>query len=110
VYSQQGEIPQPIRTALAKAFEMRKSLMELERQLSTRGEKIAAITEEQKRIRENMTAGIDKQSEYYTRLLTKLNQQETEIEQIQAEMTRLQADIETQRKALEDHILKLDLQ
>jgi len=110
VYSQQGEIPQPIRTALAKAFEMRKSLMELERQLSTRGEKIAAITEEQKRIRENMTAGIDKQSEYYTRLLTKLNQQETEIEQIQAEMTRLQADIETQRKALEDYILKLDLQ
>lgn len=110
VYSQQGEIPQQIRAALARAFEMRKALMELEHQMEIRRGKIAAITEEQKRIRDNMASGIDRQSEYYTRLLAKLDQQETEIEKLQAEIKGLETEIESQRKALEDYILKLDLQ
>ncbi|MBK7497493.1 MAG: hypothetical protein IPI28_19625 [Candidatus Omnitrophica bacterium] len=109
VYSQQGEILSRFAQRWQNLRDEKISDGAWNASFNTRG-KIAAITEEQKRIRENMTAGIDKQSEYYTRLLTKLNQQETEIEQIQAEMTRLQADIETQRKALEDYILKLDLQ
>ena len=48
-------------------------------------------------------------SDYYNRLLKKLDEQETQIEKLQAETQGLQKEMEQQRKALEDYLNNLDV-
>src|SRR5882724_6337784 len=76
-YSRIGEIPQEVRSALVKAMSLKSTMVDTERQ-----QQLAGITQEQQRIRENMASvsQTSQTSQYYTRLLSKLNDQETVIE------------------------------
>jgi len=64
---------------------------------------VAEITNEQTRIRENLKT-VDRSSDYATRLLKKLNDQETSIEKLQTQMDSLQKQLETQRKDFEAYL------
>ncbi|MGH8059950.1 MAG: hypothetical protein ACREOH_22380, partial [Candidatus Entotheonellia bacterium] len=103
VYSRTGEIPQEVRQVLVKVIEAKRAWFEIQRQIQDKQKKIAVITEEQQRIRSNMGT-VSQNSQYYTRLLTKLNEQESAIETLQGEIEKLQRTAEQQRKDFETYL------
>ncbi|MES2303858.1 MAG: hypothetical protein V4558_00005 [Gemmatimonadota bacterium] len=103
VYNRTGAMPPAVRDAIAKAIEMRQAIAVAERQIDDQTAQIAAITQEQTRIRENMKT-VDAKSQYYGRLLDKLNEQETLIERAQKERDSLTSKKEAQEKTLADYL------
>jgi hypothetical protein len=108
VYQKAGEIPKPVKDALAKAMTMKQAMVDRQRQIDQAKAKLADITAEQNRIRENMRT-VDKASQYYTRLMTKLNDQETQIEKTQTDIDALQKTLDGQRKELEAYLQDLNV-
>jgi cytochrome c556 len=102
-YYRNGEIPADVRDAVAKATKLKEGVSDLERQIVDRTSQVEAITNEQERIRDNMKT-VDAKSQYYDRLLTKLNDQESAIERLQKERDDLQARRDVQQKALVDYL------
>jgi hypothetical protein len=102
-------LPQQVRDALAKIVERRAALADLDRKLKASTQRIAEVTSEQQRIRENMKTVNQQQSDYYTRLLKKLNDQETLIEKVQGEAEETRQAIERQRKELEEFVQNLNV-
>ena len=98
--SQQTELPQKVREALAKVIEKRQALAELDRQSQEKAAAAKSIGDEQQRLRENMKV-VDKNGPYYTRLLNKLNEQESCIETLQKDKDDLDAKAKTAREELE---------
>src|SRR5262249_27235564 len=90
-YSRMGEIPKEVRDALVKAMGLKSAMVGTERQIKERQQQLTEITQEQQRIRENMASvsQTSQTSQFYARLLSKLNDQETAIEKLQAEVEQL---------------------
>ena len=108
-YSKTGEISRRVREALAKALRMKGELAELDRQIEAARRRVSDITKEQKRIRDNMKT-VSTKSEYYNRLLSKLNDQETQIERIQTQIDTLLEQQRSKRRALESFLSTLTLE
>jgi hypothetical protein len=108
VYARTGEIPKDVRDALIRAIQLKQAVVDTERQIAERDQRIATITAEQNRIRENMRT-VAQNSEYYKRLLSKLNDQETQIEQLQTDREKLVQQREKQQKDLEDYLSGLNV-
>lgn len=108
VYVQSKVITKPVREALEKLGAMRQALDDTSRQRADREKQIAEITKEQDRIRNNMRT-IPQSSDLYTRLIRKLDAQETELEKLQAQIAELREQEETQRKQIEEYLLSLDV-
>jgi hypothetical protein len=107
-YAQDAQVPEAVRTALGKAVQMKSALADTQRQIEERKKQIAEVTTEQTRIRENMKT-VDSKTEYYNRLLKKLDEQETGIEKLQKENADLQKNAEQQRKDLEAYVAGLNV-
>ncbi len=107
-YNQNGELPASVRDAIAKAVQLRRDGLEVDRQVTARTQHISEITAEQNRIRENMKT-VAQSSEYYTRLLTKLNEQETSIESLQKERDALTVKRDALRRDLEEYVRGLNV-
>jgi hypothetical protein len=107
-YSRNGDIPPAVRDAIARAVQLKQALADFERQIGERTQQIGAITTEQDRIRENMRT-VGQTTQYYQRLLAKLNEQESNIERLQTERDALNTRRDAQRKALEDYVSALTL-
>jgi chromosome segregation ATPase len=75
-------------------------MMGTERRIEERQQQLAEIIQEQQRIRENM-ASISQTSQYYTRLLSKLNDHERAIEKLEGELAQLKHAYDHQRNELE---------
>ena len=82
--------------------------MVVERQMAERQQKVNEITQEQNRLRENMKT-VAQNTDYYTRLMKKLNDQETQIEGLQKQVEDLQKQRDKQRKDLEDYLADLNV-
>jgi hypothetical protein len=108
LYRKAGEIPKNVQEALAKAIDLRQTLADTERQIEEAKEKLNDITTEQNRIRENMKT-VNQGSQYYTRLITKLNDQETEIEKTQEDVDNLQKKMNDERSELEAYLGNLNV-
>jgi hypothetical protein len=106
-YAQNSPLPQEVKETLGQAAQFRWAVAETERLIRERQQQINAVVGEQARIRENLKT-VPQESDYYKRLLAKLNEQETHIETIQKEVDTLQKTHEQQRKELEDFLTKLD--
>jgi hypothetical protein len=102
-YSRTGEISRDVRDAIGKAIRLKQAVIDLDRQINGRTQQINDITQEQTRIRENMKT-VSQGSQYYNRLLSKLNEQESSIETLQRERTSLIASRDSARKDLEDYL------
>ncbi len=107
-YSRTGEIPSAVRDALAKAIQLKQAVLDTERQAADRTQQIADITEEQNRIRENMKT-VAPSTPYYSRLMAKLNEQESSIEKLQAQRDELTKKRDAQQKELEDYVNTLSI-
>ena len=98
-----GEIPSNVRDALAKAIQLRQSMADVERDINARNQRVAEITGEQNRIRENMKT-VAQGTQYYDRLLAKLNEQESSIESLQKERETLTARRDSLRHELDEYL------
>src|SRR6185437_13402826 len=98
-----GDIPQRVRDALGKAVQLRQSIADVEADINAHTQRVGEITAEQERIRENMKT-VSQTTEYYNRLLAKLNEQESSIEGLQKERDALMARRDSLRKALHDYL------
>lgn len=107
-YTKDGAIPKDVKDALAKAIGYRQALADFDRQIAEQNEKLKQITDQQARIRENMKT-VDKGSQYYNRLLGKLNDQESQIEKSQSDRDELMQKRDDQRKQLEDYLKDLTI-
>ena len=105
-YSKAGEIPAAVRDALTRAIQLKQAVIDTERQIAERTQKVNEITQEQNRIRENMKT-VTQTAQYYQRLLAKLNEQESDIERLQGERDALTRTRETQRRDLENYLANL---
>ncbi len=103
---QRAIIPAGVRDALARAIQLRRAVLDTERQLAERGQRVNEITAEQNRIRENMKT-VAQNAQYYQRLLAKLNEQESLLEKLQGERDALAQKRDTERRALEEYLATL---
>ena len=107
-YSRTGEIPAAVRDAITKAIQLKQAVLETERQIADRTQQVQDITTEQNRIRENMKT-VSQSSQYYTRLMAKLNEQETTIEKLQVQRDDLNRKRDLQQKELDDYLAGLTI-
>jgi hypothetical protein len=102
-FGKSNRIPKSVREVLTKAIGMRNAMTDTQRQIEERRRQVNDITTEQTRIRENIKS-IDRNSDYGTRLLKKLNDQETTIENLQAEIVKFQQQFNQQQKDFESYL------
>jgi hypothetical protein len=103
-----GELSPEVRTALEKAGEMRRAIATAEAEVQRLQEGVNEITNEQTRIRENMRT-VDRNTDYYQRLLKKLNDQESQVEKLRVEMEKNAEVAKTRRTELEKYLVSLDV-
>jgi hypothetical protein len=103
VYAQRWELSKEVRDALAKAIQLKQGVIDVDRQIAARNQRLAETTAEQNRIRENMKT-VASSTQYYERLLAKLNEQESAIEGMQRERDALTARRDTLRRELEEYV------
>ncbi len=107
-YRQQGAIPKPVADALAKAITLKQAMVDTQRQIDEAKSHLSDITTEQNRIRDNLRT-VAQNSQYYTRLMTKLNDQENEIEKTQKAEADLQKQLDSQRGDFESYVSNLNV-
>jgi hypothetical protein len=103
-----GRMPQAVRDSLVKAIDLKRTLAGFERAIDESQGQIESITEEQNRIRQNMQT-VDRNSAYYNRLMTKLNEQESKIETLQTQIDKDTESLEKTRTELETYLSSLDV-
>lgn len=108
-YARNGAIPQNVRDALGEAIRRKTAMVETQRQIAEIDRQTKAITQEQDRLRENLRAVNDRNDQYYARLLKKLNDQETQLEQLQDKRGELQQQLEKQQADLENYLQNLNV-
>ena len=87
---------------------MKQAVLEADQQVNATSQQINEITAEQARLRENMKT-VSPSTSYYERLLTKLNDQESSIERLQAERATLVTERDALRKDLEVYLQGLSV-
>lgn len=108
-FSQTTSISPRVREALTQAANLKRAQSETERTIGDRRNRVNLITTDQQRIRENIRSGISQQSEYYSRMVSKLSDQETELETLNTEITELEKTLELQRKQLAEYLTSLSI-
>ena len=101
--------PAQVRAALEKVVGMRNALSDLQRRSGQVNQQISDISQEQTRLRENMKV-LAQNSDLYARYLKKFDAQETEIERLRQQLTKLRAEEEAQRKQLDEYLAGLQLE
>ena len=109
VYLKDGAIAQKVKDALGKAAAMRTELATIQRGIDDHKTDLANIDQDQNRIRQNMQT-VQRNSQLYERLESKLNAQETDVETKQKELDDLQTSLEAKRQELNDYLSHLNLQ
>jgi hypothetical protein len=102
-YQQTGAISKEVRDALIKAMQLRQAVADLQQQVQEHDAQIQAIRTDQAPIRENMKT-VDRSGQYFKRLETKLNDQETQIEKLQSERDDLNEKQKQAQKDFEDYL------
>ena len=107
-YTKSGAIPAAVRDAMAEAIRLKQAVIDAQNEMNARTARIGEITAEQTRIRENMKA-VSQTTDYYQRLLGKLNAQESSIEAMQRERDQLSATRDAARSRLESYLSTLTI-
>lgn len=98
-----------VKEALRRVVELRDALEQTRSKRDRHEQRVGEIAQEQGRIRENM-ARLAPNSELSNRYVKKLDQQETELEEIRKEIESLKDTESRQQRAPDDYLLGLDLE
>lgn len=108
-YYQRAKVVSPrVKEALEKVVTLRNRWNDTTQEIARREQRMKEISDEQGRIRENMTR-LSQTSELYSRYLKKLDQQETELENLREQVETLRKTEAQQRDELIDYLLNLDV-
>jgi hypothetical protein len=108
-YIKSKSVSAKVKDALEKAVTLRDRLNQTQADRARREQRVNEISQEQSRIRENM-AKLSQSSELYTRYVKKLDQQETELDNLRQEIESLKGKEAKQQQELNDYLLNLDVQ
>ncbi|MDA7980003.1 MAG: hypothetical protein MPJ50_14635 [Pirellulales bacterium] len=108
-YLRSDVVSEELKQALKEIIDRKRAITRIEAQRQTKVQTISEISKEQTRIRQNMQQ-LAQNSELYRRYVQKFNEQETQIENLRSEITKLQKDITTQQQSLNDHISQLTVE
>ena len=107
-YQQAKEVSPKVKEALQRVVQLRGKLDDARAQRTRLDQRIAEITAEHARIRENMQR-LQQNSDLYNRYVKKLDQQETELEKIRKEIESLKSTEEEHRRELQNYVMNLDV-
>jgi len=107
-YLKSRELGSKVKAALERIVAMRNQISETTAERTRREQRIAEISQEQARIRENM-ARLDSSSELSVRYIKKLDEQETELDTLRREIEGLKANEAKRQTELNNYLLSLDL-
>ncbi len=107
-YQQAKEVSQKVKEALQRVVQLRSKLDDTRAQRMRLDQRTAEITAEHARIRENMQR-LQQNSDLYTRYVKKLDQQETELENLRKEIENLKNTEEEHRRELQSFVMNLDV-
>jgi hypothetical protein len=105
-YLKDVAIPQNVRDALAKAVVMKNQLATLNGRIVEQHGQLDEITADQSRVRENLRA-VAAESDYYKRLMKKIDEEESAIEKIHATLVELRDNVQTAEKQLNEYVTGL---
>lgn len=108
LYIRAPVVSEQVKEALREVLRRKREIEGLVIEQQRLEQRIAAVSQEQARIRENM-AQLERNSDLYNRYVKKLNSQEDEVEQARAQIAELVEQIASKRKALDDYLLGLEL-
>ena len=109
VYLRAQKISPQVKDALQKVVSLRDQLSQTTTERQRREGRINEITQEQARIRENMSR-LNQSSELYNRYVKELDQQETDLVALRKEIESFKDTETRQRRELDDYMLKLDVE
>ncbi len=109
VYLRAQKISPGVKDALQKVVSLRDQLSQTTTERQRREGRINEITQEQARIRENMSR-LNQSSELYNRYVKELDQQETDLVALRKEIESFKDTETRQRRDLDDYMLKLDVE
>jgi hypothetical protein len=107
-YIHSSKVSSKIKEALQKIVGLKERLSELTTQRTRREQRSNEISQEQGRIRENM-AKLNQSSDLYNRYVKKLDEQETQLEELRKEIEDLKDSESKQQRELNDYISKLEM-
>ncbi|MBB6479725.1 hypothetical protein [Spirochaeta isovalerica] len=107
-YIQWDGISPAMKQAFSEIASLLSHLESVRNELSSLNSRISRLERDQNRVRENMKV-LDTDSDLYTRYADQLDEQESEIRQINNEINRKQQDLSDGDKKLKDYISGLDL-
>lgn len=108
-FLRQTSLSDGMKQALSRLVELRGAVAETRRQITSAEQEIAAIADEQKRIRENMGV-LSQTSDVYRRYEQKFNTQETQVETLREKLAVLKTQLQTQEAAIRDYLKTLKAQ
>jgi hypothetical protein len=98
-----------VKKALEDALRLREALARTQRDIQEQERQLKAITDDQARLRANLKE-MSPTAAAYKRYLDKFDQQETQIEALQADVKKLQGTEHNQRKEYEAFLASLDVE
>ena len=107
-YQQAREVSLKVKESLQRVVQLRSKLDDTRTQRTRLDHRTAEITAEHARIRENMQR-LQQNSDLYNRYVKKLDQQETELENLRKEIERLKNMEEDHRRELQNYVMNLDV-
>jgi predicted nucleic acid-binding Zn-ribbon protein len=107
-YAQSGKLSPKVREAWEKAQQLQANISAANAEAQRVEQEKGEITSDQNRVRQNMQT-IDRASELYQRLMTKLSQQETRMEELAKAAGEARAKVAAAEKALNDYLGALNL-
>jgi hypothetical protein len=105
-FSQNGQLPKDVKDALVKAAQMKQGILDTQNRINQDRQKDQDIRTDQSRINETLRT-IDRTTALYTRLLQKLNDQETQLEKLRGDAEEAQNQLNDQNHALSDYLNNL---
>ncbi|MGE3107272.1 MAG: hypothetical protein AB7G11_01450 [Phycisphaerales bacterium] len=107
-YHKDGRLSDKVLETVREIGKRQAAINDAERSMQEFDRQISAINQDQSRIRENM-GRIDKNSQLYARYMTKLTEQETQLEDLTTKRAEAQANRDTLRQRLDEYIRTLNV-
>jgi ribosomal protein L23 len=98
-----------VKEALEQVIAKKRAIEEIVRKRQAREREIQVVEQEQNRIRQNM-AQLDRTNELYAKYVKKFAEQEDRVEVLRREITDLVTQEQEARKALDEYLLKMELE
>lgn len=108
-YSSGGKVSQAVRSALEYVARQQQEIKGLKEEIRQKEQALKDISQEQARIRENMQV-VRRSDTLYQRYLSKLTEQEDQVDRLQAELGRLREKLRARERELEQYLMDLNVE